>query len=63
MTLPLQGDGVDGVELTIAITLRRLGQYKTAWPAVKTTLLQARAPGVSPADGMELEKVRAMSLG
>lgn len=42
MSLALRGPGVkDGTELTVSITMRRLGQYKTAWPAVKTTLLQA----------------------
>lgn len=42
MSLALEGPGVkDDTELTVSITMRRLGQYKTAWPAVKTTLLQA----------------------
>lgn len=42
MELTLEGPGAkDETELTVSITLRRLGQYKTAWPAVKTTLLQA----------------------
>lgn len=42
VNLPLNGpDLVDGTELSVSIIMRRLGQYKTAWPAVKTTLLQA----------------------
>ncbi|CAM9205957.1 unnamed protein product, partial [Scytosiphon promiscuus] len=42
MNLPLKGPGVqDGEELSVGITMRRLGQYKTAWPATMTTLLQA----------------------
>lgn len=46
MNLTLKGEDVDdGVELTIGITMRRLGQYKTAWPATKTTLLQAQNDG------------------
>lgn len=42
MNLSLKGPGVeDAEELTIGITMRRLGQYKTAWPATMTALLQA----------------------
>lgn len=42
MSLSLKGPGVvDGEQLTVGITMRRLGQYKTAWPATMTTLLQA----------------------
>lgn len=42
MSLTLKGAGLkDDTELTVSITMRRLGQNKTAWPAVKTTLLQA----------------------
>eukprot|EP00752_Nemacystus_decipiens_P011328 g10066.t1 len=42
MNLSLKGSGVaDGQQLTVGITMRRLGQYKTAWPATMTALLQA----------------------
>ncbi|CAM9190588.1 unnamed protein product [Ectocarpus sp. 13 AM-2016] len=42
MSLSLKGPEVeDAEELTVGITMRRLGQYKTAWPATMTALLQA----------------------
>lgn len=42
MSLSLKGPGAaNGEQLTVGITMRRLGQYKTAWPATMTTLLQA----------------------
>ncbi|CAM9454595.1 unnamed protein product, partial [Pylaiella littoralis] len=42
MSLSLKGPAVaDAEQLTVGITMRRLGQYKTAWPATMTTLLQA----------------------
>lgn len=56
MTLALKGIAAEGVELTVGITMRRLGQYKTAWPAVKTTLLQAGVTDSEPSS--EAEKVR-----
>ncbi len=40
--LPLMG--AEGSDLTISVTMRRLGQYKTAWPAVKTLVIQQPVP-------------------
>ena len=49
MSLALEGAGLkEGTELTVSITMRRLGQNKTAWPAEKTTLLQAGATTSQP---------------
>lgn len=46
MSLTLEGPDLrDDTELTVSVTMRRLGQYKTAWPAVKKTLLQAKSAG------------------
>ncbi len=50
-TLPLMG--AEGVELTISIRMRRLGQYKTAWPAVKTRVIQQPTPHESEQDKWE----------
>ncbi len=41
-TLPLMG--AEGAEFSISITMKRLGQYKTAWPAVKTRVIQQPMP-------------------
>ncbi|CAM9397615.1 unnamed protein product, partial [Phaeothamnion confervicola] len=40
LTLPLEGPNAGNAELTVSVTMRRLGQYKTAWPAAKTRLIQ-----------------------
>ncbi|CAM9536665.1 unnamed protein product [Chrysoparadoxa australica] len=40
MTLPLEGPGSNGADITLSITMRRLGQYKTAWPANKSRIIQ-----------------------
>ncbi len=41
-TLPLMG--AEGAELVITTTMKRLGQYKTAWPTVKTRVIQQPMP-------------------
>lgn len=56
MTLTLEGEGANGAQLFVGVTMRRLGQYKTAWPAVKTTVLQAKeVPGMN--SNSEVEQV------
>jgi hypothetical protein len=40
LTLPLMGTNAEDAEITVSITMRRLGQYKTAWPARKTRIIQ-----------------------
>lgn len=57
MTLTLEGNDAKGAELFVGITMRRLGQYKTAWPATKTNILQTEpVPGAEPDSGIEKVK-------
>lgn len=64
LTLPLEGPGAANAELYVSVTMRRLGQYKTAWPAKKVFVEQTGTLSLSEEESWQGDcMVRAAPQG
>ncbi|KAG5182671.1 hypothetical protein JKP88DRAFT_348674 [Tribonema minus] len=53
LDLPMDGPAANGGDIAISITLKRLGQFKTVWPARKTRIITTSNPHETEADKWE----------